>query len=328
MKESDIRNREIHNRYLELVRADADRFFQDRSSFTAVPCPACGSAESSGQFEKQGFTYQECAACETLYNSPRPPFAGLAAFYGESPSTRFWVNEFFMPMVEPRREKIFRPRAEFIGNRFPDLAQARIGDIGAGFGIFLEELGKLWPQADIRAIEPSVDMAEIIRKKGFPVIQAMVEEVPPADGGFDLLTSFELFEHLHDPGAFLLKVHGLLKPEGCLFMTTLNGLGFDIQAFWERSKSISPPHHLNFFNPSSIGILMERCGFELVEASTPGELDWDIVESAWLNEGIDPGRFFRTVARHGSAQGKKDLQAWVKGNGFSSHMRVIGRKRG
>lgn len=327
MKESDIRNRDIHNQYLEMVRIDADHFFRDKSTFSSISCPACGGNETAGRFEKAGFAYQECASCETLYNSPRPDYTGLSAFYGESPSTRFWINEFFMPMVELRREKIFKPRAEFISSSFPNLEQCRIGDIGAGFGLFIEELRKIWPGADIRAIEPSVGMVDIIRKKGFPVFQAMVEDVPLSEGGYDLLTSFELFEHLHDPAVFLEKVGGLLKPGGLLYLTTLNGLGFDIQLFWEKSKSVSPPHHLNFFNPGSMGLLMERCGFELLEAATPGELDWDIVEGAWQNEGMDPGRFFRTVARHGSEEGKKSLQSWIKTNGFSSHMRVLARKR-
>ena len=61
-------------------------------------------------------------------------------------------------------------------------------------------------------------------------------------------------------------------------MTTLNGLGFDIQQLWEQSKSISPPHHLNFYNTKSISLLLESSGFEIVEIATPGKLDWDIVE--------------------------------------------------
>jgi len=327
LKESDIRDRDVHNRYLELVKIDADNYFRNRSSFSIITCPACGSDAVAGSFEKGGFSYVECSKCETLYNSPRPDYAGLSKFYGESPSTSFWVKEFFLPKAEVRRQKIFRPRAEYIASKFPELKKGRIGDVGAGFGLFLSELRQLWPEADIRAIEPSVDMARIIREKGFPVIESMVEDVPVAEGGFDLLTSFELFEHLHNPSAVLIKVASLLKKGGYFYITTLNGLGFDIQLFWERSKSVSPPHHLNFFNPSSMEILLDRCGFELVEASTPGELDWDIVDGAWKNEGMDPGRFFKTVSKYGTEEGKKALQSWIKDNRFSSHMRVIARKR-
>ena len=153
-----------------------------------------------------------------------------------------------------------------------------------------------------------------------------MEDVDPAHYRFDLLTAFELFEHLHDPPSFLEKAYDLLKPGGYLFITTLNGLGFDIQVLWEKSKSVYAPHHLNFFNPRSIEMLLVRKGFEIVEIATPGQLDWDIMEGAWRHEGMDPGRFFKTVSRYGTDEAKRDLQYWIMTNHFSSHMRFIARK--
>lgn len=327
MKESEIRNRDVHNRYLELVKIDADFFFRDHNSFVNIACPACGSKKLKSAFEKEGFVYVECTECDTLFNNPRPDSEGLGKFYGESPSTTYWVNEFFMPMAEIRRDKIFKPRAKYIAEKFPELVNGRIADIGAGFGLFMEELRKLWPCSQISAIEPSVDMAKIIREKGFDVIQKMVEDVSVMEGGFDLLTSFELFEHLYDPGLFLKKAYNLLRPGGYLYITTLNGWGFDIQLFWEKSKSISPPHHLNFFNPESARIILEKYDFEIEEISTPGELDWDIVEGAFKHENYDPGRFFRTVAIHTGDNVKKEFQSWLKAGRLSSHMRIVARRK-
>lgn len=326
MRESDIRRRDVHNRYLELVALDAVRLAADRSAFVETACPACAGTNTELAFEKSGFTYTSCRACETLFVNPRPPFAALTQLYADSPSTKYWVEEFFTPMAEARRERIFRPRAEYVVQRFPELRHGRVGDIGAGFGLFLEELRRLWPVVRATAIEPSVAMAGILRDKGIPVIEQMLEGVDPAAHAFELLTAFELFEHLHDPAAFLTSVRGLLAPGGLLFLTTLNGLGFDIQLFWERSKSVSPPHHLNFVNPASMARLLERTGFEVVDVATPGELDWDIVEGAFVDEGTDPGRFFRTVSRHGTAAAKRELQTWIRSNGFSSHLRAVARR--
>jgi SAM-dependent methyltransferase len=326
MREQDIRNREVHNKYLELVRLDSERIFRDKSGFASIDCPACAGKNQLFQFHKAGFSYVQCGDCETLFVSPRPTYSNLMEIYKDSPSTTFWVNDFFLPMAEVRREKVFRPRAEYIAQRFPNLKTGKVGDIGAGFGIFLEELRAILPQAEAIAIEPSVDMANICRRKGLAVIESMLEDVDPAEHKFDLLTSFELFEHLHHPSFFLERVYRLLKPGGYFFLTTLNGLGFDIQVFWADSKSVSPPHHLNFFNPHSIALLLKKVGFEIIEISTPGELDWDIVEGAYLHEGADPGRFFKTVSKHGSDEAKRELQAWIKSYNFSSHMRVTARK--
>ncbi len=326
MKEEEIRKRDVLNRYLDLVQEDSIRLFQDRSAFMKIDCPACGNTEPVSQFDKMGFNYVQCGKCETLFVSPRPAYKDLMKIYVDSPSTRFWVNDFFLPMAEVRREKIFKPRAEFIANSFPEIRSGRLADIGAGFGLFLEELKKLWPESDIVAIEPSVGMAKICRDKGLQVLQSTLEEVASAEK-FNLLTAFELFEHLHDPIPFVEKVRDLLNPGGYLFLTTLNGLGFDIQILWERAKSVSPPHHLNFFNPGSIRRLLERVGFDIIEISTPGQLDWDIIEGAYRHEGTDPGRFFRTLSKYGTAEAKSDLQGWIRRHNLSSHMRLIARKR-
>jgi 2-polyprenyl-3-methyl-5-hydroxy-6-metoxy-1,4-benzoquinol methylase len=326
VKEEEIRKRDVLNRYLELVQEDAARLFRYRSTFMTVDCPACGSRDPLHQFVKFGFNYVQCRECETLFVNPRPAYQDLMKMYVDSPSTRFWVKDFFLPTAEVRREKIFKPRAQFIADRFPDLESGRTADIGAGFGIFMEEMKTLWPKADLVAIEPSIDMAVICRDKGLAVLESTLEDVDPMER-FDLMTAFELFEHLHDPRPFIEKVYRLLNPGGYLFITTLNGLGFDIQILWERAKSVFPPQHLNFFNPHSMKTLLVRMGFEIIEIATPGQLDWDIIEGAYRHEGLEPGRFFSTVSRHGTESAKQELQYWLKSHQFSSHMRVIARKR-
>lgn len=325
MKEEEIRKRDVLNRYLELVQEDSRRLFCDRSAFIKIDCPSCGNSDPASRFDKMGFSYVQCEQCETLFVSPRPAYHDLMKIYVGSPSTKFWVNDFFLPMAEVRREKIFKQRAQFIAERFPAIRSGKMADIGAGFGLFLEELKKLWPESNIVAIEPSVDMAKICRDKKLHVLESTLEEVG-SNERFDLLTAFELFEHLHDPLPFVEKVYNLLSPGGYLFITTLNALGFDIQVLWERAKSVFPPQHLNFFNPHSMAALLVRKGFEIVEIATPGQLDWDIIEGAYRHEALDPGRFFKTVSRYGTEEAKRDLQHWIRANNFSSHMRVIARK--
>ena len=325
MKEEDIRKRDVFDRYLELVKKDINDFF-DFNSFKHITCPACHSSELSDEFVKFGFNYMSCKRCSTLFVNPRPPFEVLNKFYSSSPSTDFWIKKFFMPVAEARREKIFKPRAEYVFGLFGDISGYIIGDIGAGFGLFLEELKELLPENEYIAIEPSLEMAEICRKKGLKTICSPLEDVTGSEDVFDCLTAFELMEHLYDPKRFLEKVYSLLKPEGYFFLTTLNGKGFDILVLWERSKSISPPHHLNFYNPSSISLLFEETGFMNIEVTTPGKLDWDIVEGMILRDGIDPGKFWKVVAKELNEQGKKTLQDWIVQNNLSSHMRITAQK--
>jgi len=325
MKEEEIRNRDVFNRYLDLVESDVKNDF-DFKSFTKTNCLACDSCDLTIEFEKLGFIYTSCRRCDTLFVNPRPPFESLKKFYSTSSSTSFWVNEFFKPVAEIRREKIFRPRAEYIAEMLSVNKGLVIGDIGAGFGLFLKELKKILPDNNYIAIEPSVEMADICHGKGLEIKCKYLEEMGSAECKFDFLSAFELLEHLFDPISFLNKAYSLLNTGGYLFLTTLNGKGFDISLLWEKSKSISPPHHLNFFNTTSIKHLLERLGFEVIDVSTPGKLDWDIVEGMIINESIDLGRFWNLLAREGDQKCKNELQDWVSNNNLSSHMRILVKK--
>lgn len=324
MKESEIRNQDVLDQYLAMVEEDVKQLF-DRSKFELVSCPACGAENYKMEFEKSGFKYVTCKICGTLFANPRPTQEQLDVFYSKSDSTRFWVEDFFMPFSEARREKIFVPRATDFAKEFPEYRSKRIGDIGAGFGLFLEELKKLWPESELYAIEPSVDMVKICEDKGLKVIPKMFEDLSEDDGKFDFLCSFELFEHLNKPKIFLEKANKALTMGGRMLITTLNGKGFDIQLLWEKHKNVNPPHHLNFINPGSMRIVLETSGFEVERITTPGKLDWDIVEKMIENGNADLGRWWDTVYE-ASEDAKAGLQQWVTSNNLSSHIRVVAKK--
>lgn len=325
MKESDIRDAKVMDEYVRLLQKDVKRIF-DFTQFVEISCPACGGDKLKKEFDKHGFTYVSCANCGTLFANPRPTPEQLDRLYSQSDSGKFFTEKFFMPYAETRKEQIFRPRAEKIVSMFPECSGGRIGDIGAGHGIFLEELKEKWSEAALIAIEPSEDMAKVCREKGLRVIEQMFENVEIAEKEqFDLLCSFELFEHLFAPRLFLEKCNSVLKMNGCLFVSTLNGKGFDIQLLWERHKNVNPPVHLNFFNLNSIRILLEQCGFEVIEATTPGKLDWNIVEESSRRGEIEIDRFWTQVME--SDEGiREELQNWISRSNFSSHMQIIAKK--
>lgn len=325
VKEEEIRNRDSFSTYLGLVRSDCLRMFST-AQLVPVACPACEDQNSRLEFVKDGFEYHSCLSCLTLFAHTRPTFESLQDFYTRSEATNYWVNEFFKPMAEARRQKIFRPRAEYVVRHFGRDARWRIADIGAGFGIFCEELRKLWPDSLYAAIEPSPEQAEICRSSGFEVIEKSVEEVEGHNNSFDLMTAFELLEHLHEPRRFILSVRALLKPGGWLLLTSLNGLGFDMQILWDKNKNIYPPCHINFFNPASLTRMLDDLGFKVAEAQTPGQLDWNIVEGAINHGDAETDRFWKLIAQKLDAAGKQELQDWISRNSLSSHMRVLAQK--
>ena len=72
--------------------------------------------------------------------------------------------------------------------------------------------------------------------------------------------------------------------------------------------------------------MLKKAGFEILEVSTPGNLDWNIVEGMIKKEGADLGRFWDFFAREAGEGAKKELQGWITKNNLSSHMRVLARR--
>ncbi len=180
MKEQEIRPKAIFDKYLEISKKDIEVFFSDHDGFVDIDCPACYSENIMDSFTKYNFTYVRCNDCFTLFTSPRPTNEMIAKFYKNSLSSKFWAEIFFPKTELARREKIFKPRVELL-NKF--IGKLKIPepkvliDIGAGFGIFLEELNKMNFFDETYGIEPSIDLADACRKKGINVIEKAIEDI-------------------------------------------------------------------------------------------------------------------------------------------------------
>ena len=336
MKESDIRPAAVFDQFLALAERDTKLYFGN-VPFARITCPACDLDDSTFAFHKHGFNYETCRSCETLFVNPRPGLDAFRRYYREAPSIKFWATNCYEPTEAARRERIVTPLARAVLEKIRKyLAGAGtaergwIADIGAGHGVFCEEMRKIAPQTKILAIEPSFELSGICQKKGLAVVSTFLEDTARADlpigpGERGTLTSFELLEHVQNPYAFLESCRHILQPGELFIFTTLNGLGLDIQVLWEKSKSVHPPHHINFFNPGSIKTLLERTGFQALEISTPGKLDVSILENS-LGK-IPADRFWANFLGQLGEDGKERFQQFLADHGLSSHMMVVAQCR-
>jgi len=323
MKEEEIRPLEIFDQYLRLCEIDSRDFFSGEEC-VRIPCPSC-NGEGGHSFTKKGFSYELCPRCQTLFASPRPPFEAFLNYYTDSPSTKFWAEVFYPTTAKARREKLWIPKAEIIKNYLKDFEQRRsILDIGGGFGVFAEVAHEVIG-IDVTVIEPSVHLAGTCRDKGFEVIELPLEKVEKSflPQGPRCFLSFELFEHLHDPGIFLRKLYELMDSGDQFVMTTLSAAGLDILVLWEKAKAIFPPHHLNFFTPDSLQFLMEKIGFQNVKVETPGKLDVSILQNH-VHEMED--RFWKFFLPNLKEESVEKMQEILVSEKMSSHMMVFGMK--
>jgi SAM-dependent methyltransferase len=327
MKEADIRPEVLLDRYLALSAADAERCFSGAVR-RDVPCVGCGGISVQSEFEKNGFGYVSCTECGSLFQSPRPALEAFEGFYRDSESGRYWAEEFFPAVAEARRERIFRPRA----TRLAAMCEAkglcidRLIDVGAGYGILLEEWRRMKQDTELLAIEPSAMLARECRAKGLEVVEAMAEHVHGYENHADLAICFEVLEHAYDPLQFVRTLAGFVRPGGYVFLSTLGVDGFDIQVLWEKSNSIFPPHHINFLSVAGFHRLFERAGLESVEVTTPGALDVDIVRNAVKRspELLRSQRFLSRILA--SDHAASEFQEFLARNQLSSHTWVLGRK--
>lgn len=331
MKENEIRPKKLFEEFLSYLDEDVENFFSiNKDDYKKVDCPACNSKKIVEKFIKNGFTYNLCAECKTLYVSPLPPLENFNSFYTKGKSVKFWATDFYKLTENTRIEKIHKPKLKIMENIFKDELQENIDllvDIGSGYGTFSELVKNSNYFKEVIAIEPSPVFSEYLKKKKIPVINKFMENVTKDDFKKNqykkkLFCAFELWEHLYKPDKFLKTIKKVMNKGDYLLITTLNIMGFDLLMLWEKSKSISPPQHINFFNLYSLKLLLEKNEFKIIKAFTPGKLDVDIVRN--MNISFDD-HLCEYLINYSDEKLRRNLQDFIEKNNLSSHMWVIAK---
>ncbi|MEN9417826.1 MAG: hypothetical protein RI988_1446 [Pseudomonadota bacterium] len=281
---AELRSPAFLARQQEALSRDQARLHRHLDQFVAVHCPACGQSAAQRAFEKYRCQFVRCRDCETLYMSPRPTPAMMDEYYGQSENYRIWAEHIFPASEASRRDKLCRPMLASIVDacRRHGVAMGHLVELGPGFGTFAELVQQSGHFAQVTVVERTPEMADSCRRRGLTVHECAVEDLPDDQCGFaDVLTCFEVIEHVFAPMAFLDTASRLLRRGGMLVMTCPNGQGFDTATLGAASVAVDN-EHVNLFNPASMARLLERCGYEVLELATPGRLDVELVREAVL----------------------------------------------
>jgi 2-polyprenyl-3-methyl-5-hydroxy-6-metoxy-1,4-benzoquinol methylase len=329
MTEEEIRPDNLKDGQKERFLRDVEKLLTHKENFVEVSCPACLVNDSHFEFSKYDMNYNRCEQCDTLYVSPRPTPEILEEFYSTSENYEYWNKYIFPASEKARREKIFRPRAEKIAKICDDNNVQGDGllEVGSGFGTFCEEIGRLNIFDKVIAVEPTPGLAATCRAKGVEVIEKPIEEVQLDNERVDLIASFEVIEHLFEPKGFVKACWELLAPGGVIVITCPNIDGFDLSQLGKVSENIDV-EHINYFNPKSIEHLMRNSGFEMIELSTPGKLDAELVRKKVLSGDFDVADqpFLNKVLMTDWESLGAKFQTFLSENGLSSHMWYVGKK--
>jgi hypothetical protein len=327
--EVEIRPATLFAEYCDLVRASIPDYFPPASRReVCAPCP--GGTEGRLAFEKWGFSYRECEEHGSLFVSPRPDEAALVRYYRESPAARFWHGRVLHETEEVRHEKLIAPRVDWVlegvVETVPDartVLDLSFGAQGLGEGLLAGGMGL------DRVIHagPTADLDHPRRRPGIEVRPSGLTDIP-ALGQVDVVTAFDAIDRAADVPRFVDTIRRMLRPGGCLFLTAPTSSGFEVQLLRERSRTVLPPDKLNLLSVEALRALFAEPDWQLVELSTPGVLDVELVRRAVAEAPEHPWpSFVRYIMQRRGDDALRELQVFLQRYRLTSFARIVARRR-
>lgn len=213
----------------------------------------------------------DCAACGFKHALPLPDAGAMERAYRENYYAEEKPN--FLSHAGEDQEWFAlsqTDKLEILERLLPP-DRRRLLDIGCGPGFFLHTaLNRGWLA---QGIEPSRQAAAHARTLGAAVTEGFFgPQTAPSLGRFDAITLTNMLEHVPDPIAILTQARDLLDKGGVLCVGVPNDFSpLQIAARAAVSANdwwVAPPHHLNYFDFSSLCALLTRLGFSVAERTT------------------------------------------------------------
>jgi SAM-dependent methyltransferase len=230
-------------------------------------CPEGTPTESV--FEDPPFSLVRCRGCGLVFVSPRIAADRVAEIYNES----YWLS----PAAKdygytdyradaPHWLRTYRRRAAVLDSRLAP--GSRVLDVGCAAGYFLEVMKD--GGHDVWGLEISAPIAEEARRRlGEERIHiGGLEGAPYAPGQFDLVTFWDVVEHLPDPVDALRRARRLLKPDGLLLIETQNVESHFARLMGRRWQHFKQAEHLWHFSPSTATRLVQAGGFAVEQLTS------------------------------------------------------------
>jgi 2-polyprenyl-3-methyl-5-hydroxy-6-metoxy-1,4-benzoquinol methylase len=202
----------------------------------------------------------QCRHCALVYANPRWPGDDLIEAYAAVEDETY--------VAERRgRELTFSKHLQDM-ERVTGPADGRsLLDVGAYIGVFVEVALQAGWQAV--GVEPSRWAATAAQRQGLPVILG-TQESPELQGRqFDVITMWDVIEHVDDPAGEIKRAYQLLNPGGLLVAHTM-----DIDSLTARLMGRRWPWlmdmHIYYFSQATLAEMLRRQGFTIVKSGPVG----------------------------------------------------------
>ena len=244
-----------------------------------VPCNSCHSTEREQLFIGRDYWFGlegefpmvRCLDCGLIYQNPRPTPAEISAYYPSNYTP-------FLSAIEDETSGLKRLSRRYGLAKQTKLfllphPEAKMVDIGCSTGVFLNGMrAKGW---DVTGVEPSKQASEYGQTRlGLPIINALLEEADLPAAQFDLITFWNVVEHLHDPRETLVEAARLAKPEGQLMISVPNPDSVEAKLFGEYWAGWDMPRHLYIFRKGLLETFLRETGWEVEKIISRGGRVW------------------------------------------------------
>ena len=192
----------------------------------------------------------ECADCGMYLQWPRPPEAVLVGAYAD-------VEDPVYLAEKENRYLTFRRVARLLG----PAERRRLLDVGAYCGIFVDVAREAGFEAE--GLELSRWAAAQGRKLGLVMHEQTLAERASTGERYDVVTMWDVVEHLADPRRDLAAAFDLVKPGGRLYVSTIDTSSFVARALGSRWPWLMHMH-LCYFDRRNLSALLESVGFEVL----------------------------------------------------------------
>lgn len=254
----------------------------------AESCGYCGGEDAQVKYDLGSHQIVKCRGCGLMRLHPFPRdeetkqvYADLSyfqnpEFYDFKRGNLYGYVDYIAERVNKLREH--RPIAEFLRDRHgrrqdkgqPGQRRPRLLDIGCGLGYFLDVAQDAG--FDVMGVEFNPGAVRAMREKyAFPVHEGSVQAAPLEEASCDVVTMFDVIEHLHDPFSDVRKIFKLLRPGGGVAISTMDSESFVSRLLGTRLEDFRRiREHLFFFSRESLTKVLESSGFRVYKIASYG----------------------------------------------------------
>ena len=230
----------------------------DPELFEEVQCDFCGRDDTRELFVKEGFTLVTCNRCGLIYVNPRFKTPILNRRYSE----KYFLEEYLPAFMKMKNER-YREFWEMLQKFKACKKTNKLFDVGCGPGFFVNAASRGgWEASGCETASFAVDYGR--KELNVNILPGDFLELELPEKAYDVITFWDVLEHLPFPVKALEKVTAMLRPGGMLALSTPNLKGRSFLSCGKGWEYIGPSEHIYYFTPETITRILKSMAMAVV----------------------------------------------------------------